>query len=438
MNNTATVLLWGTTVGYFHLDEGKKYVSFEYDKNFLNMGIEVSPIKMPLSNRVYEFPELVSPAFKGVPGLIADSLPDKFGNAVIDQWLASEGRTPESFNVIERLCYTGKRGMGALEYVPAINALGNQDDKISIARLVDFASAVLAEKENILLSSQNEVEFKQLLKLGTSAGGARAKAVIAYNIKTGDIRSGQVDLDDGYDYWLIKFDGVTKNGDHNLEDVVEYTLIEYAYYKMALEAGIVMSECKLLEEGSRKHFMTKRFDRVDGKKLHMQSLGALMHIDYNEPGLCSYELAALTARRLGLPSSDIEQFFRRMVFNVLAVNQDDHVKNISFLMDRNGIWSLSPAYDITFASDSGNKWLQAHQMTINGKKSNILMEDMIACGQNMDLTRYKCKKIIEEVNSAVKEWRTIARSANIKENTINMIEKEIKNIVSDNKRGINE
>ncbi len=426
MNNTATVTLWGTTVGYFHLEEGKKFVSFEYDKNFVRMGIEVSPLMMPLSNRIYEFPELATQSFKGVPGLLADSLPDRFGNAVIDQWLASEGRLPESFNVVERLCYTGKRGMGALEYKPSTRISGDTDDKVSIARLADFASVVLEEKENILLSSKDDINFKQLLKLGTSAGGARAKAVISYNKITGDILSGQIDLGDGYDFWLIKFDGVKKNGDHNLEDVVEYTSIEYAYYLMALKAGVVMSECKLLEEGSRKHFMTKRFDRVNGKKLHMQSLGAITHIDYNEPGLCSYEMAALTARRLGLPNSDIEQFFRRMVFNVLAVNQDDHVKNISFLMDRNGDWSLSPAYDITFACDSRNKWLQAHQMTVNGKQSNILINDIITCGQNMDLKSFKCKKIIEEVKSAVKDWQDIARSVDIKEKTISLIEEEHK------------
>ncbi len=427
MNNTATVVLWGTTVGYFHLEEGKKYVSFEYDKDFVRIGIEIAPLMMPLSNRVYEFPELAGPAFKGVPGLLADSLPDRFGNAVIDQWLASKGRTPESFNVVERLCYTGKRGMGALEYKPAMSLHGGKNDKIDIAGLVNFASSVLEARENIHLSAQDDMTYNQLLKLGTSAGGARAKAVIAYNEATGDIRSGQIDLDKGYDFWLIKFDGVTKNGDHTLEDAPEYTLIEYAYYKMALKAGIVMSECKLLEEGGRKHFMTKRFDRVDDKKLHMQSLGAISHIDYNEPGLCSYEMAALTARRLGLPSRDIEQFYRRMIFNVLAVNQDDHVKNISYLMDRHGTWTLSPAYDVTFACDSGNKWLQAHQMTINGKKSNILIDDMISCGQNMDMKTFKCKKIIEEVRDAVKEWQTTAHSVGIGEKAISLIEKEIEN-----------
>lgn len=426
MNNVATVMLWGTTVGYFHLPEGARYVSFEYDKDFVRMGVEISPLMMPISNRVYEFPDLVTPAFRGVPGLLADSLPDRFGNAVIDQWLASQGRTPESFNVVERLCYTGKRGMGALEYLPATRLNGDNNNIVDIAELVAFASSVLEARENIHLSARDDLTYKQLLKLGTSAGGARAKAIMAYNKSTGDIRSGQINLDPGYDYWLMKFDGVSKNGDHDLEDVPEYTLIEYAYYLMAIQAGINMSECELLEENGRKHFMTRRFDRVDGKKLHMQSLGAITHIDYNEPGLCSYEMAALTARKLGLPNSDIEQFYRRMVFNVLAVNQDDHVKNISFLMDRNAVWTLSPAYDVTFACDSGNKWLRSHQMSINGKRSNILQEDMTSCGQNMDLKTSRCKKIIEEVREAITDWPSIAISVGIREKTIQLISTEMR------------
>lgn len=425
MINAATVILWGTTIGYFYLEEGASFVSFEYDKDFVRMGIEVSPLMMPLSNRVYAFPELATTAFRGVPGLLADSLPDRFGNAVIDQWLASQGRTPESFQVVERLCYTGKRGMGALEYLPATDLDGSGNDKIDVAGFVAFASSILDNRENVSVSARDDITYQQLLKLGTSAGGARAKAVMAYNERTGDIRSGQIDLDPGYDYWLMKFDGVSRNGDHDLEDVPEYTLIEYAYYRMAVRAGITMSACKILEENGRRHFMTKRFDRVNGKKLHMQSLGAITHIDYNQPGLCSYEMAAITARKLGLPSSDIEQFFRRMVFNVLAVNQDDHVKNISFLMDRNGIWSLSPAYDITFACDAGNKWLQAHQMTINGKKSNILMEDLLSCGQTMDMKPSKCKKIIAEVKEAVNEWPSIAHSSGIREKTIRLVQVEM-------------
>ena len=425
MSHTATVTLWGTKIGYLYLDDDKKYASFEYDRDFIQSGVELSPIMMPLSNRIYEFPELSNSAFKGVPGLLADSLPDKFGNAVIDQWLATEGRTSDSFNVVERLCYTGKRGMGALEYEPAVDLNGDRQDKINIAKLVDFASAILEEKKQIHLSVDDDMSYHQLIKLGTSAGGARAKAIIAYHEKTGDICSGQIDTKKGYDYWLIKFDGISKNGDYNLEDSPEYTMIEYAYYKMALKAGILMNECKLLKENDRKHFMTKRFDRVGGKKIHMQSLGALMHIDYNEPGQCSYELAAITAKKIGLPANQIEQLYRRMVFNVLAVNQDDHVKNISFLMDRNGIWSLSPAYDMTFACDSKNKWLQAHQMTINGRRSNITIQDIITCGQNMDLKKSKCQKIIEEVKSVVCEWPEIAQSVKIRENTIDLIQKEL-------------
>lgn len=425
MTTTATVKLWGTPVGVFHLNENKGCVSFEYEKDFLSHGVNVAPIMMPLSSRVYEFPELARSSFKGVPGLMADSLPDNFGNAVINQWLASEGRSPSSFNVVERLCYTGKRGMGALEYEPAINKRTDIDEQISLQKMSDFASAILEEKMDVILSAENDVTYAQLLQLGTSAGGARAKAVIAYNEKSGEIRSGQVALDKSFEYWLIKFDGVSKNGDHNLQDTPEYTLIEYAYYKMAQQAGLVMNECRILSEGGRNHFMTKRFDRVNGDKMHMQSLGAMMHIDYNEPGLCSYEMAALTARRLGLPGSDIEQLYRRMVFNVLAVNQDDHVKNISFLMNREGLWSLSPAYDVTFSSDPENRWLKAHQMTINGKMSNILPEDLIACGKKMDMKASKCKKIINDVATAVEQWQDIASSVGIRERTISLIQDEL-------------
>jgi len=422
MIKVAKVKLWGTVIGIFYLNEAKGYVSFEYDKNFLSSGIEVSPIMMPLSNRLYEFPNLVKSSFNGVPGLMADSLPDKFGNAVIDQWLASQGRTPESFNVLERLCYTGKRGMGALEYEPDSSGTKDVDEEISITKMSDFASAILEEKKGVLLTSEDDVNYKQLLRLGTSAGGARAKAIIAYNKKTGEIRSGQVDLDKDFSYWLVKFDGVLENGDHNLEDTPEYTLIEYAFYLMAKKAGIEMNECTILSDGDRNHFMTKRFDRIDGDKVHMQSLGAIMHIDYDVPGLCSYERASLTARQLGCPSSDIVQFFRRMVFNVLAVNQDDHVKNISFLMNRRGVWSLSPAYDVTFAYSPGNKWLKAHQMSINGKTSDITKEDMIKCGKSMDIKVSRCHKIIEEVYNAVQEFEGIARSVNIRDKTIRLIQ----------------
>lgn len=421
MINVVKVKLWGTIIGYFLLDEFKRFITFEYDKKFLEFGIEVSPIQMPLSNKIYQFPDLINTSFRGAPGLISDSLPDKFGNAVIDAWLASQGRTSESFTVLDRLCYTGKRGMGALEYEPSNGEIRDADQEISIAKMVEFASEVLNKQGKISLTKKDEIDYKQLLRLGTSAGGARAKAIIAYNEKTGEFRSGQINLEENFVHWLIKFDGVKKNGDKNREDEPEYTLIEYSYYLMAKKAGITMSECKLFSEGNHNHFMTKRFDRVKGEKIHMQSLGALLHIDYNIPGSCSYERAALTAKQIGCPSNDIEQFYRRTVFNVLAVNQDDHVKNISFLMDKRGKWSLSPAYDITFAYDLSNQYLKSHQMSINKKITKIYQEDLIQCGKAMDIKVSKCRKIIDEVYEAVKDYETLARSVNIKESTIKLL-----------------
>lgn len=421
MINVVKVKLWGTIIGYFLLDEFKRFITFEYDKKFLEFGIEVSPIQMPLSNKIYQFPDLINTSFRGAPGLISDSLPDKFGNAVIDAWLASQGRASESFTVLDRLCYTGKRGMGALEYEPSNGEIRDADQEISIAKMVEFASEVLNKQGKISLTKKDEIDYKQLLRLGTSAGGARAKAIIAYNEKTGEFRSGQINLEENFVHWLIKFDGVKKNGDKNREDEPEYTLIEYSYYLMAKKAGITMSECKLFSEGNYNHFMTKRFDRVKGEKIHMQSLGALLHIDYNIPGSCSYERAALTAKQIGCPSNDIEQFYRRTVFNVLAVNQDDHVKNISFLMDKRGKWSLSPAYDITFAYDLSNQYLKSHQMSINKKITKIYQEDLIQCGKAMDIKVSKCRKIIDEVYEAVKDYETLARSVNIKESTIKLL-----------------
>lgn len=258
---------------------------------------------------------------------------------------------------------------------------------------------------------------------GSSAGGARAKALIAWNKKTNEIRSGQLNLDKDYDYWLMKFDNVSKNGDHGLEDEPEYTLIEYAYYKMALDAGIQMNECRIYSKAGENHFMTKRFDRIDGKKVHMQSLGAIAHISYKEPRLCSYEMAAQYMQEMNLPMKDIEQFYRRMVFNCIAVNQDDHVKNISFLMDRSGKWRLSPAYDMTFSYNVMNKWLSAHQMTVNGKKSGIDLDDLLMTGTKMGLRKKKCVDIISQVSIVVSKFARYAEELKIKEKTILDIEK---------------
>lgn len=418
--------MWGSRIGIVHFDEGTGLASFEYDHDFARSGIEVSPVMMPLADGFYSFSELVKSSFHGIPGLIADSLPDKFGNAVISQWLASRGLSDASFNAIDRLCYTGTRGMGALEYVPATGPVGSINDEINISEMVRFASDVLNKRSKVRIMMDKNITAKQLLQLGTSAGGARAKAVIAWNEKTGDIRSGQINAGPDYGYWIIKFDGVDANGDHDVTDRQEYTRIEYAYHLMAIASGIKMSECKLLAENDRVHFMTKRFDRTDqGGKIHMQTLGALSHIDYDIPCLCSYEQAAIYARQIGLRADEIEQLYRRMVFNVLAVNQDDHVKNISFLMDRNGKWMLAPAYDVTFAYDSSSRWLNAHQMTINGKNRDIGKGDILEAGRAMDISAQKCKNIIDDVAAAVDRWPDFAEKVSIKEETMEMIRGEI-------------
>lgn len=423
MNTTAEVYLWGTRVGIIHQDLDKPYASFEYDGDFLKSGIEISPIMMPLSNIVYEFPLLSGEPFLGMPGLVVDSLPDTFGNKVIEQWLASRGKSIKDFTAIDRLCYTGKRGMGALEYVPASSEISDINENINVSEMVKFASDVLNQRESVTLNAQEALTYSQLVQVGSSAGGARAKALIAWNEKTNEIKSGQLVLDKDYDFWLMKFDNVSKNGDHGLEDVPEYTLIEYAYYKMALDAGIQMNECRIYSNAGENHFMTKRFDRVNGKKIHMQSLGAMAHISYKEPRLCSYEMAAGYMREMKLPMIDIEQFFSRMVFNCVAVNQDDHVKNISFLMDRSGKWRLSPAYDITYSYDLTNKWLSAHKMTINGKKSDISLTDLLVVGEKMGLKRKKCMDIISKISLVVSNFESYAEEANIREKTYSEIKK---------------
>ena len=421
MNDTAEVYLWGTRIGIIHQEITKAYASFEYDKDFLNSGIEVSPLRMPLGRNIYEFPGLIGDPFYGMPGLVADSLPDRFGNTVIEQWLMTLGKSLSDFTAIDRLCYTGKRGMGALEYVPASTDIKDIDENINVREMVKFASDILANREGISFKADDNLTYAQLVQVGSSAGGARAKAIIAWNEETGEVRSGQTNLGPGYDYWLMKFDNVLKNGDHGLEDKPEYTLIEYAYYLMAIDAGIAMNECRIYDSEGDHHFMTKRFDRVNGKKLHMQSLGAMAHVSYQEPGLIGYELAARYMKELGISYKEIEQFYRRMVFNCLAVNQDDHVKNISFIMDRTGKWILSPAYDITFSYNPTNKWLRAHQMTVNGKTSEIGLEDLFEAGSKMGIKERRCKDIIGEVDLSVSNFGRFAEQAGIKEKTCDYI-----------------
>lgn len=425
MSTVAEVRLWGRTIGAVSLDEGAEVAAFEYDAQFAMSGIEISPLEMSLSHRVCSFPELSRRTFYGLPGLLADSLPDKFGHALIDAWLATEGREPDSFNAIERLCYTGERGMGALEFSPAIGPKARKANPIQIDKLVELASEVLAHRNDLRVSF-SEPSRKQamadILRIGTSAGGARAKAVIAWNPSTNEVRSGQIPAGEGFQYWLLKFDGVKGNKDKELEDPQGYGVIEFAYYNMAKDCGITISDCRLFEEHDRRHFMTRRFDRLSGgEKLHMQSLCALAHYDFNMARAYSYEQALLVIRQLDLPMDVVEEQFRRMVFNVIARNQDDHVKNIAFLMDKSGTWSLSPAFDMTYSFNPSGAWTASHQMTINGKSDNFTIDDFIACAKSASMKRGRAEAIVSEVRDTVSHWNEYADQAGVPPSTRDQI-----------------
>jgi len=415
MNRVTEVRLWGRTIGAVSLLADDGVASFEYEPAFIGSGIEIAPLTMPLADRVYRFPELSRQTFHGLPGLLADSLPDKFGNALIDAWLATQGRSPDSFNALERLCYTGKRGMGALEFTPSIGPQAQQSKQIQIDTLVELASQVLSHRNNLRTSfADGQQALTDILRVGTSAGGARAKAVIAWNPSTNEVRSGQIQTGEGFEYWLLKFDGVAGNRDKELEDPQGYGVIEYAYYLMAKDCGININECRLFEENGRQHFMTRRFDRLpSGEKLHMQSLCAMAHYDFNLAGAYSYEQALLVIRQLGLPMQAIEEQFRRMAFNIVARNQDDHVKNIAFLMDKSGGWSLSPAFDMTFSFNPTGSWTAQHQMTLNGKRDNFTLDDFKACAKAASMKRGRAEAIVGGVQQVVSNWKKYAEIAGV-------------------------
>lgn len=417
MATVAEVRLWGRTIGAASLEDEARITAFQYLPDFAASGIQISPLVMPLAERIYRFPGLATVSFHGLPGLLADSLPDRFGHALIDAWLATQGRRPESFNAVERLCYIGVRGMGALEYAPAAGPPLRRSARVSVDALVALASEVLTHRDSLQVSfapAERHEGLEEILRVGTSAGGARAKAVIAWNPQTSEVRSGQVKAPPGFSYWLLKFDGVSANRDKELEDPRGYTSIEYAYSCMARAAGIDMTECRLLEEGGRRHFMTQRFDREsDGGKLHMQSLAALAHFDFNAAGAHGYEQAFDVMRRLGLPMRALEQQFRRMLFNVVARNQDDHVKNIAFLMDKSGHWALSPAFDVTYAFNPHGAWTARHQMSINGKTDDFTREDFRACARVAGLKGGRDAEILDEVSGVVAGWPRYAREAGV-------------------------
>lgn len=417
MTTLAEIKLWGRTIGAASLQDGSDLAEFEYAPEFTNSNIQLSPITMPLSRRVYSFPELSRTTFYGLPGMLADSLPDKFGNLLIDAWLATQGREPDSLNAVERLCYTGSRGMGALEFEPSIRPKAASASRIEVELLVQLASDVLLHRSDLQVSFANaekEQALSDILRVGTSAGGARAKAVIAWNRKTNEVRSGQVQAGDGFEHWLLKFDGVEGNRDKELDDPKGYGIIEYAYSRMAHDCGIEMSECRLFTESGRQHFMTRRFDRLPGgEKLHMQTLGALAHFDFNLAGAYGYEQALLVARQLELPMQSIEQLYRRMVLNIVARNQDDHVKNIAFLMDKSGNWSLAPAYDITYSYNPDGAWTSSHQMTLNGKRDDFVLDDFKACAKAASMKRGRAETILKQVQDRVAHWRDYAEESGV-------------------------
>ena len=410
----ADIFLWGVRIGSVSRKNGAPCVDFEYSPELYGSGIEPSPLMMPVGRKVFSFPELPERSFHGLPGLLSDSVPDKFGNAVIDVWLRGQKREPGSLSPIERLCYTGTRGMGALEYRPALFSEGDAAEAVrveALARLADDVLRVRREARTELVPDMKK--YSSILKVGSSAGGARAKALIGWNEKTGEVRSGQIALPSDFGYWLIKFDGVTGNGDKEEDDKWGYGRVEYAYYLMARAAGIDMTECRLWE---KRHFMTRRFDRLpDGGKLHMQTLGAMAHFDFNNPMLYSYEQAFRITRQVVNDVRAERELFRRMVFNVLAWNCDDHVKNISYLMDRAGEWRLAPAYDECYAYNPNGAWTSGHQMSINGKKTDVADEDLVQAGKVAGLSEKECKVVISEVRDAVRAWPKFAEEAEVKE-----------------------
>lgn len=428
---TAAVNLWGTRIGAVSADGDSRAARFQYSPGFLESHIEVAPLTMPLRRAEYAFPGLNPDAFHGLPGLLADSLPDRYGEALINAWLASQGRSPDSFNPVERLCYVGRRGMGALEYEPVEGPDADDDHELDLAALVDLASEALADRERFVANFEEgsrRQAMRDILRVGTSAGGARAKALIAYNPGTGEVRSGQLNLGPGFEHWLIKLDGVAENRDREaLADPQGYGTIEYAYWLMVRDLGIEMTECRLLAEGGRQHFMTRRFDRDEnGNRKHVQTLAAIAHLDYRQAAAHSYEELFGVMSRLDLRAEEFEQQYRRMVFNIVARNQDDHTKNVSFIMDRRGRFSLSPAYDLTHAHAPGGDWTAHHQMSVNGKRDDFTVEDFIAAGRAARLTRGSAQTILRETTEVVSRWPAYAERANVPERLTDAVASDLR------------
>ena len=426
MVDVAEVKIWNELVGAVRWDESEQLGYFQYAPQFLQKGWDLSPIKMPLeqSERIHSFPELrkgrgeTEDAFKGLPGLLSDALPDKYGNKLINIWLAQQGRPENSMNPVEKLCFIGTRGMGALEFEPTSIKTRAYTYALELDSLVAVAQKMLNERETFLtqLNKNDEKAMMDILKIGTSAGGARPKAVIAYNPKTKEVRSGQGKVPQGFDHWLLKLDGVSGE---QFGESSGWGRVEYAYYLIAQDCGIDMSECQLLEEIGRAHFMTQRFDRKGNTRHHIQSLCGIQHYDFNDMYGYSYEQLFQTMRILRLTYPEAEQMFRRMVFNVLATNYDDHTKNFSFILKKDGEWRLAPAYDLCFSFDPTNHWVNKQTLSVNGKRLDITKEDLLTIAKDNNLK--KGKTILEEINAVVKNWKTYSQQAGVRQDLMERI-----------------
>ncbi|WP_304679252.1 type II toxin-antitoxin system HipA family toxin [uncultured Muribaculum sp.] len=423
MVDIARVNLYGQPVGTFRWDNNRQLAHFEYAESFIGKGLEPSPILMPVrQGRIYSFSDIGRETFKGLPGMLADSLPDTYGRALFDRWLALTGRS--SGNAVETLCFLGKRCMGALEFEPAMDAPYSPDVRIELDSLVEVTSEALSEKEEFgaNLEEDKKAAIAEIVRLGTSAGGQRAKAIIAYNPLTGEVRSGQIEAPEGFDYYLIKLDGVTAEA--GFRETQNFGRLEYSFYRLVKECGIKMSDCSLIEENGRAHFLTKRFDRQNGEKIHMQTLCGIAHYDYCNPRSYSYEQAFNVMRALRLPYSQAQEMFRRLVFNVVIRNQDDHTKNISFLMDRQGKWTLSPAYDMGFAYNPKGGWTAQHQMSINGKFDDITRQDLLEFARHNNIK--EATEIIDRIGEVSSRWPRLARECEVPQPMIEAIMPNLK------------
>lgn len=423
MVDIAKVNLYGHHIGTCQWDNNRQVAHFEYADSFIGKGLEPSPLLMPVrQGMVYTFSDVGRETFKGLPGMLADSLPDTYGRALFDRWLALTGRS--SGNAVETLCFLGKRCMGALEFEPAMDVPYNQDTKIELDALVEVASEALTEKEDFgaNLEDDKKSAIAEIVRLGTSAGGQRAKAIIAYNPQSGEVRSGQMTAPEGFDYYLIKLDGVTAEA--GFRETQNFGRLEYSFYRLVKECGIEMSDCSLIEENGRAHFLTKRFDRQNGQKIHMQTLCGIAHYDYRNPRSYSYEQAFNIMRLLKLPYSQAQEMFRRMVFNVVILNQDDHTKNISFLMDSQGKWSLSPAYDMGFAYNPNGGWTAQHQMSVNGKFDDISRNDLLEFAKRNNIK--EAAEIIDCITEVSSRWPLIAKECDVPKPMIEAIVPNLK------------